>query len=783
MLSLISKPLRATGAAALLLAACAPAASAREQAWIRAAGVHQNIAHIAADANVDARPPLRDPSAVHVDYDMPDPAVSRAIARDQANTSSQVRGGTCDMAAFASASGTALVDLVKASDVVECLYDLFGVTGTQAGQIFGEAKMITIANALATNATTYPGDNSQQTLNLVMFLRAGYYVQDNNSADVGAYGTALRNAMRPAFDNFSANSHFLDATSAHGDVLSEVVTLIDSSTDGGHYLPTLKSLLNNYGNAHRSITSMQTSTNNVFNVLFRGHQFADFRAAVIADGSITVALADFIANNTADLGTGREYLLLNAGYELTRFLDTSLYAPNPQASARPRVKNILTTFPMVGVGGRLWASVADGAEYYDEGNCAYYGICDFRTALEAQVLSITHACSPTLTLRAQNLTTQQIADTCTTLGGEETYFHQKMATSNTPIAGDVNSSLQMLVFDSSADYKVYANIIFGIGVNNGGIYMEGDPTQVGNTPRFFAYETGTPGTASWQIWNLTHEYIHYLDGRFNTKGGFCDLPLGGLCDDEGFTGPRGSMVWYVEGIAEYLSYSYRNLVFTDAVAEAESRSFALSQLFQTVYSTDYGRTYEWGYLAARFVYEYRNAELNQMLQHFRAGNYDPVFYNQINTIGTSWDADFASWVDCYVEANGNPTDCVPDRIMKGNFEPPPALPECTDADERMLNNGCRRSNQSATTSSKDYFVWVPNGLTKLTLKIAGGTGNADMYVKAGGWASLTEYDYRPFLAGNDETVEVNNPAGGQWWYIMVHPRAPFTGMEISAKFN
>ncbi|UXI69535.1 M9 family metallopeptidase [Tahibacter amnicola] len=723
------------------------------------------------------------PSEVHVDYDLPDPAVSQALARSTAHADASRATLACDLSAYASASGSALVSLVKSAGFTECVSPLFNVTGTTAGQIFAEAKMVTIANAMAADAPTYPGDNSQLMLNLVSFLRAGYYVQFYQSAAVGTYGAPLRNAIRPALDAYVANSHFLDVTAGHGDVLREVVTLMDSSTENARYLPTLKVLLNSYGNAHRTIASMQAATNSVFTVLWRGHQFDDYRAAVVADGSIVITLADFIANNAVDLDTGREYLITNAGREMARFLDSTRYVPNPQASARPRVKNILTTYPMVGTGGRLWVAVAAAAEYYDPGNCAYYGICNFQTALEAQVLPTTHACSPTLTLRAQNLTPQQIQDTCATLGGEETFFHQKMATNNTPIAGDLNANLEMLVFDSSADYQAYASVLFDIDTNNGGIYIEGDPTQAGNQARFFCYETGTPGTSSWEIWNLWHEYIHYLDGRFNLKGGFCDQPLGGLCDGGGFTGPRGSLVWYIEGLAEYLSYSYRDLVYSRAVQQATSSSWALSDLFQTVYSTDFARTYQWGYLATRFVYEYRRTELNQMLQNFRSGLYDPAHYNHINAIGTSWNADFAAWVQCFVAANGNPVDCVPDRIMKGNFEPPPPLPECTNPDVRALENGCRRTNQASSSGDTHYFVWVPTGLSKLTVKISGGTGNADLHVRAGTWAYTNAYDYRPYLPGNDETVEVNNPAGGQWWYVMLNARAPYTGVEISAKFN
>ena len=43
-------------------------------------------------------------------------------------------------------------------------------------------------NALRSSATNYPGDNSTSTGQLVLFLRAGYFVQWYNESTVGAYG-------------------------------------------------------------------------------------------------------------------------------------------------------------------------------------------------------------------------------------------------------------------------------------------------------------------------------------------------------------------------------------------------------------------------------------------------------------------------------------------------------------------------------------------------------------------------------------------------------------------
>lgn len=139
-------------------------------------------------------------------------------------------GDECsDLSGVINATGSALIQQLKALPEVTCTYPLFNLTGTDAGKTFREAQMVTVANALRDASATYPGDNSTSVGQLVMFLRAGYYVQDNHQDVVGDYGTALQASARGALDAFFAAPRSKDVTDANGDTLNEVVTLIDST--------------------------------------------------------------------------------------------------------------------------------------------------------------------------------------------------------------------------------------------------------------------------------------------------------------------------------------------------------------------------------------------------------------------------------------------------------------------------------------------------------------------------------------------------------------------------
>lgn len=81
-------------------------------------------------------------------------------------------------------------------------------------------------------------------------------------------------------------------------------------------------------------------------------------------------------------------------------------------------------------------------------------------------------------------------------------------------------------------------------------------------------------------------------------------------------------------------------------------------------------------------------------------------------------------------------------------------------------------------SQKGYRLSVPSGWASMEIKISGGTGDCDLYVKRGSAPMLTSYDYRPYKSGNNETVTVSNPATGDW-FIMLHGYSAYSGVTLA----
>ncbi|WP_394817421.1 M9 family metallopeptidase [Streptomyces griseus] len=666
--------------------------------------------------------------------------------RDAVKKPSAKAAAACDPADFTGRTGSELVRQIKGS-TIDCVNTLFGLTGNNAQLAFREAQMVTVAYALRDNAAYYPGDASTGTPQLVLYLRAGYYVQWYNPDVVGPYGSALTTAIRSGLDTFFASPRSHDVTDENGETLSEAVILIDSAQENARYLHVVKRMLADYDSSWNAYARMLAAVNNVYTVTFRGHQVPAFVSAVEADPGLIDALYRFAADHLALLGGDQAYLTSNAGRELGRFLQHE----SLRGKARPPATALIQQTSITGPTAPLWVGIAEMADYYDKANCSDYGVCDLQERLKREVLPVRHTCSPSIRILAQQMTSAELAASCTSLIEQDAYFH-RIAKDDGPVADDNNTSIEVIAYDSSADYQTYAGAMYGIDTNNGGMYLEGDPSVVGNQPRFIAYE------AEWlrpdfHIWNLNHEYTHYLDGRFTMYGDFA----------EGMSTPT---VWWVEGFAEYISYHYRGEPYTAAMTEAGKGTYALSTLFGTDYSHDTTRVYRWGYLAVRYMLEQHPADMDTVLGHYRAGEWAAARTHLTGTVGTRYDSDFRTWL----------AGCAAGDCGDGSTAP---VSECTDPDTRVLGENCRRSDLSATTGNYAYhYLYIPAGTAQLKITVSGGTGDADLYYSGTGWATTSAYTSRDTGPGNTHTLTVTNPPAGAN-YISLHAASTFGGATLT----
>jgi len=233
--------------------------------------------------------------------------------------------------------------------------------------------------------------------------------------------------------------------------------------------------------------------------------------------------------------------------------------------------------------------------------------------------------------RAQTgVTQQQLITSCNEITQTETAFHNFFNTnSNSPLPNDNNDTLDVYIYLSSAQYKANGNAHFGINTDNGGMYLEGTPSNTNNQAKFIAHiceDSWVPFSCAYtgQVYNLQHEYTHYLDGRFNVAGAF-----GTFSYNAGLT----------EGLADYLAQGTNYRRTLDGLAGK-----TIPPLYN-ILSADYylADLYKWGYMAIHYMHANHRSDYDAVISALRSGN-TATFRNTIKDVADRIGGGFDAYV-------------------------------------------------------------------------------------------------------------------------------------------
>lgn len=696
------------------------------------------------------------PSAEQSRYNLPPSAQPRRdlLPRQLRNSVAAPLADDCkDMNRLAGYSGAALADYLVGLPSYECTYPLFSAAPDLAARIYSGANLDAIASRFSQEAARYNASD-MALVNLALYLRAGYY--QASGGGIAELPAALTTTLRAPIRQLVDGSALFQPNAVAGSTAGETLKLITNMHDEAYYLPSMKNLVLRYTNrpaSPKAADALRQSSaadgyTGALTVIFYAHSRPDGLPLLQSDLGYATALNNFVsANKAALLGTPFAYQLHDTANEAFRFLQY----PDLKAGVKPMVQATLAASSMTGADSELWLAAASAVKYYDNANCAQYGTCDYAGKLADAVLKYSRACSPTLHIRAQDMTDEQMRQSCDLLQREEGYVHAMLQTKRTPVAHDNNTSLELVVFDDYANYSKYASVIYDIGTDNGGMYLEGEPDVAGNQARFIAHE------ASWlrpvfKVWNLEHEFVHYLDGRFDMYGDFA-------------AATAKPTVWWIEGIAEYMSLKNDN---QPAIDMARGGAYRLSTILGNTYGmNDYvNRAYRWGYMATRFMVEKHRPVIDTMLASFRLGDYDG-YQSQMASIGAGYDDEFAAWAATATTVGEPPM-------------PAPQLPAC--ASTAYLGHNCVIANLGSATQAYAY-INLPAGAKNVQLFTSGGNGDVDLYVALDRYPTTASYDLASAGAGNAEGVAIAAPVSGHWYYILLKAKQPFSGVSLGATYE
>lgn len=659
----------------------------------------------------------------------------------------------CTPTDFAALSGSNLLAAIKSADKRTCIYGLYSVAGgSLAGQLFSESKMLTVANAIT--AISYDGTDSSGILNLINYLRAGYYVQYGYPADVPAYSATMVSAARTMLDNFFNNPASLTETATNGEILNEFLIAVDSTGNNARYLGKARNVIKASKKSWLDIYELASAGLSAQNVYFNSTWDAGANAALQADPTIASDLYAYYNANKASMlggvasnGYSTDWYIVNVIGEYTRLLQfSSVHAaikPNVIATVNGLNKNNLDQLQVY---ARLGDLTNDPYVISASETCATYNTCGYATFVKDKILSINYSCpgATWITFRAQEMTASNLTEACNTVANEVALFHAKTGTTdNNPVPGDLNNHIEMDIFNNSTEYGQWAGTIFGISTNNGGMYLEGEPTDPANQPRFVAYEKtwSEPGIPDGQfyIWNLTHEFTHYLDGRFIKQGNYED-------------GVNYQMVYWAEGLAEFNAYTYEGRPNYKAITTMQAHpEYKLSYLFKTPTSPwDVDRVYRGGWAGQSFLFN-KHPEITQaLITKLRAKDY-AGYVSYVNGLGTSLDAEFAAYW---------PTLAV----------------------NQLVRNVALTGLSAAAGKETIYAVNVPVGATNLKIVTSLGTGNVNLSIKSKATPTDAVNDCLSAGAANAESCTIAAPVPGTYW-VRLKAQTAYSGVKLLASYT
>lgn len=672
----------------------------------------------------------------------------------------------CDLSQFQTTSSNQLMAAIRQQGA-SCVNALFSAdTGVQEAA-FSSNHMYNVAQYTRTLAQQYAGGGSDELEALYLYLRAGYYAEFYNSNIT--FLSWVTPAVKGAVDAFVQNAHFYDNGDAHGKVLNEVIITMDSAGLQHAYLDVVTQWLTRWNAQYAEHWYMRNAVNGVFTILFGGQWNNQYTSLIGEQTALVTALQAFALDRTK-VNSPTEFMAANAARELGRL------ARYTDATIAPKVTEGLTAifgqYPSYGDGDAIWLGAADTASYYAD--CSQFNICGFEDALRDAALNQTFICSDTIKIRSQDMSQAQHLAACDKMAYEESFFHTTLETGNQPVADDHNTQLQVNIFNSDTDYGKYAGPIFGIDTNNGGMYLEGNPANVGNIPNFIAYEASYANPDHF-VWNLEHEYVHYLDGRFNMYGDFGT--------------PTELVVWWSEGVAEYVSRVNDN---PQAIATIQDGStYTLAQVFDTTYDGfDVDRIYRWGYLAVRFMFERHPDEVQRMLSATRQGRW-AEYKAIISGWANQYQSEFAQWTEALAKGdsgagNGEGTGSGNEGGGEsgGNTGLPEncaVLPKISDGRLALDEAACL-----ADTASASDVLWfsIPAVSEYQTIAITAGNGTGDLTLEYSNlnWPDGTNVQASSANMGNSECIILEHQAN-YWGYLKVSGSFENAALRVEAGSN
>ncbi|EGR3135870.1 M9 family metallopeptidase [Vibrio parahaemolyticus] len=630
----------------------------------------------------------------------------------------------------------------------ECMRTWFSPSLELADVVFSTMNVSRITGGLKKAIEAYKGtkEQAQQIYYLGEFIKAAYKNRhDTFAKKLQPFPSELSVDIANTIQQFLRSPYALTEGREQQEALASMLIVVDSIRQLAIAAPDVFAILDSFSADKSDSYYYRKAINNIF-VAMAGHsQTKAFYDVIESDSSYIHRLSSFITNNEWAIGTDSEQLLGNAARELARLVKTE--DAETKKVVVDTLDSLLKRYPLGGKSDRIWVGIAEMVDAYASDYLEQLGLSNSKSVLKQRIMTFSYDCRGPARILAQEITEAQAITSCETLNLKEDDFHQTVNTGYQPVADDHSDSVDVIVFKTKSDYSTYSSFLFDNTTNNGGQFLERDPSKQGNVPRFVAYQNGWDDDFS--ILNLEHEYVHYLDGRFNQYGDFHD------------TMREGSIVWWLEGFAEYMHYKEG---YNAALVLGKEKTHTLADVFSTNYRDGLNRVYRWGYLAVRFMIEKHPEDVTELLGYSRTGQYKE-WVKLLERLGPAYNTEFHSWLD-------EVTKDIDDSDI--SQPKPKEKPKKIELNTSIQVNGKKFSETL-------FFVDVSESYNQLEVSISG-TGDADLYACYDKVCHYFEYEWSNYTHGSNETISIPKNEDGSikmgQYYFSISGREEFD-VELS----
>ncbi|UQX03532.1 collagenase [Streptomyces sp. RerS4] len=529
-----------------------------------------------------------------------------ATAQSAPTAKSVAAGVPCTLDGIKNLSPEQFADFLGDQAVLAdgCLRGLIWTWDARLAPVMSDAHVQAVARRISTLAAAHDGRNSSHLEEMFTYLHAVAY-HDFSRDEIDTTDAPTVAAVRKAIDDFGNAARTFDVTPSNARTLREALYAAGPGLRQ-HQLGLIKKVLATMDPAHQETNrdagwagAVLAALSTNYLGVYPGNDDTAFHAAVAADPAYRQAFKAF-AGYTHLKGTGNAWVVRDALGEYGRMGQVAGLRDAVVADLGAMLGPVKTNF-----GSEPWAKLVSWLNFYEA--CKPYGVC--KEDIEKQIFPYTYTYDNGAIKVRTALDRATVDQLYYASKQVKAQFHRVVGTDQ-PLAGDPNSTLNIVLYASRADYENYHPILTGYDTNNGGIYIENGAT-------FYTYQRRVPQDSSLTLEELfRHEYTHYLNGRFAVPGFFGQGPW--------YEGDRTTAM--DEGTAEFFDGATRD----NGVAVRKSLvksiindtagggpRMTVQQILNATYDGDGFRFYSYAGTFFEFLWTEKPSALREMYTHLR----------------------------------------------------------------------------------------------------------------------------------------------------------------------